>query len=120
VDIGKYKSRLVQEETRLSDEIARAEDAGADPGDVLTGDAADQSLRGERKEEQFRKADSKWSRLRQVREAIARIEAGSFGRCIVDGGPIEEKRLEAEPWTPYCKKHQEEFESVRPQGTPTL
>ncbi|HET8637377.1 MAG TPA: TraR/DksA C4-type zinc finger protein [Acidobacteriaceae bacterium] len=120
MDIGKYRSCLVQEETRLGDEIARAEDAGADPRDALTGDAADESARGERKEEQFRKADSKWSRLRQVRGALARIQTGTFGHCMVDGGPIEEKRLDAEPWTPYCKKHQEEFERARPQGTPTL
>ena len=58
--------------------------------------------------------------LRQVRGALQRIEQGTFGRCTVDGGPIEEKRLEAVPWTPYCLKHQQQLEAEQRTRTPTL
>jgi RNA polymerase-binding transcription factor DksA len=39
---------------------------------------------------------------------------------VVDGGPIEEKRLEAVPWTPYCLKHQKLLEAASQTRTPTL
>jgi len=51
--------------------------------------------------------------LAQVRAALKRIDAGTFGKCVVDGSPIEEKRLQAVPWTPYCLKHQQELEQRR-------
>jgi hypothetical protein len=31
------------------------------------------------------------------------VDNGTFGTCLVDGGPIEEKRLDAAPWTPRCE-----------------
>jgi DnaK suppressor protein len=55
-----------------------------------------------------------------VRVALRRIEAGTYGRCIVDGEPIDEKRLEALPWTPYCLKHQTELEERAGTRTPSL
>jgi RNA polymerase-binding transcription factor len=55
-----------------------------------------------------------------VRDALQRIEDGTFGKCIVDGGPIEEKRLEAIPWTPYCLKHERQNELSEPLETPSL
>jgi hypothetical protein len=36
---------------------------------------------------------------------MRRVEDGTFGTCVVDGGRIEEQRVEAVPWTPYCLKH---------------
>jgi RNA polymerase-binding transcription factor DksA len=35
-----------------------------------------------------------------------------LARCVVDGAPINEKRLL--PWTPYCLKRQQLFESSTP------
>ena len=58
--------------------------------------------------------------LQQVRDALTRVDAGTFGRCIVDGGPIEEKRLDAMPWTPYCLKHEQLRNAATPSSTPTL
>ena len=57
--------------------------------------------------------------LEHIRDALQRIEDGTFGRCVVDGEPIEKKRLEAVPWTPYCLKHQEQLEAPSRPG-PTL
>ena len=50
---------------------------------------------------------------------IAR-DAGTFGTCVVDGGPIEEKRLDAVPWTRYCLKHEALLEASSGSKTPTL
>ena len=58
--------------------------------------------------------------LEQVRAALKRIDDGTFGLCAVDGKPIEEARLEAMPWTPYCLKHQESIEATDGRKTPTM
>jgi DnaK suppressor protein len=55
-----------------------------------------------------------------VRDALKRIEEGTFGKCVVDGGAIEEKRLNAVPWTPYCLKHEQLLEKEHPRRMPTL
>ena len=45
--------------------------------------------------------------LRQVRDALQRIQAGTYGKCSVCGRPIEAARLEAVPWAEYCFEDQE-------------
>lgn len=40
--------------------------------------------------------------LAECREALARIEAGSFGRCVRCGETIARKRLEAAPYVRHC------------------
>jgi len=82
-------------------------------------DPGDRSLADETRDQHFTIATTDAGVLRELQEALSRIENGTFGRCVVDGGPIEEKRLEAVPWTPYCQRHQQQFESG-PSRTPTL
>jgi DnaK suppressor protein len=48
--------------------------------------------------------------LTEVEEALKRIDEGTYGRCIVGGELIPEKRLEAIPWTSRCLKHEEQVE----------
>ena len=104
------EQQLVARIGREAEVVREAADDRADPADVSRAD--------ELKDQTFAAADSDTAQLGQVREALARIDDGTFGRCIVDGGPIEEKRLEAIPWTPYCVKHQKEIEGAL--KTPTL
>ena len=40
--------------------------------------------------------------LREVDDALARIEAGAYGTCSVCGKEIPVERLEALPWTTLC------------------
>lgn len=114
-----YKRRLVQLEQelveRLGREVESARETREDQADV--GDLAHVD---ELKGQYFTIAQTDSTTLAQVRDALARIEDGTFGRCTVDGGPIEEKRLEAVPWTPYCIKHQEEREQAEYLRTPSL
>jgi len=43
--------------------------------------------------------------LTEVNDALARIEAGTFGRCEGCGQAIGKARLEALPYTRYCIQH---------------
>lgn len=42
------------------------------------------------------------SRLVRIREALGRMDKGTYGKCVVCGRTIPEERLEAIPDTPYC------------------
>ena len=45
------------------------------------------------------------NRYNDVLAALARMDAGTYGTCLVSGEPIEEDRLEAEPAAKTCKAH---------------
>lgn len=44
-------------------------------------------------------------RLKEVNNALAKMAAGTYGKCEVSGEPIEEDRLEANPAARTCKLH---------------
>jgi DnaK suppressor protein len=119
VNIEEYRRRLVAREKELQERLGRemgtAREAREDQADV--GDA---SVADELKEESFAIAETDSAILAQVRAALTRIDDGTFGRCVVDGGAIEEKRLAAVPWTPYCLEHQQELEQQARLRTPSL
>lgn len=115
-----FRKRLLAEELQLLARIERTETSAREPLEDSVHDLGDESVSDVLKEEQFKEADTYRMQLTQVREALQRIEDGTFGKCIVDGGPIEEKRLEAIPWTPYCLRHEQQLESSEQLDTPTL
>ena len=45
--------------------------------------------------------------LREIADALQRIEHGTYGVCLECEEPISVKRLEAVPWARYCVKCQE-------------
>lgn len=40
--------------------------------------------------------------LREIDEALLRIQAGTYGVCLERGIPITRERLDAKPWARYC------------------
>jgi hypothetical protein len=56
-------------------------------------------------------------RLTEVREALNRLQAGDYGKCILCSGPIESDRLKAMPWTPYCQEDQRKLDSKKDPGS---
>ena len=106
MNVHDYRQRLLDVEAHLSargaDEREQARQQVVDDPH----DTADDSVTDEAESEDFTEAELDATVLQQVRDALQRIDDGTFGRCVVDGEPIEPKRLEAVPWTPYCLKHQ--------------
>jgi DnaK suppressor protein len=47
-------------------------------------------------------SDAARDRLRQIGEALARIDAGTYGQCSRCGGPIGAERLAARPTANTC------------------
>ena len=48
--------------------------------------------------------------LKEIDEALNRIEEGSYGICQGTGKLIAKARLEANPWAKYCVKYASELE----------
>jgi DnaK suppressor protein len=109
-DIEHFRTALLTRQRELEEEIARFEEnvktaQGAeveDPIDVVTSSQAKSAAATET----TIAADT----LSAVRAALQRIETGEYGICVDCGRPIEEKRLEAVPWTPYCLEDQEKHD----------
>ena len=101
-----YRKRLLELQENLSARTDRAlaevreqhMDSAHDVGDSSVADVA--------AEENFTEAELDSAILGKVQEALRRIDDGTYGKCVVDGGPIEAKRLDAVPWSEYCLKHQ--------------
>jgi len=119
MDVNSYKQRLLELEASLSSHLRR-DLASAREQLVDTGaDVGDASVADESESEDFTEAELDTTTLQQVQVALRRIENGTFGQCLVDGGPIEPKRLDAVPWAPYCVRHQKLLENTS-QPKPTL
>jgi DnaK suppressor protein len=120
VDIERYRRDLLTKERELAARLEKSSAAAPDPGDQSVRDDGDESVQNEAQEAQLRDAEADWSVLNQVRDALTRIENGTYGLCLVDDERIDARRLDAIPWAPYCRKHQELLEQAGPPRRPTL
>jgi DnaK suppressor protein len=55
----------------------------------------------------IRQIESDFSRLQSVKLALARIEDGTYGTCLMCEEEISPKRLHALPWASYCIRCQD-------------
>ena len=58
----------------------------ADPGAALTAEGVDDAV-----------AETLRNRLTAIDGAIARLDAGTYGRSVLSGDPIPDERLDADP-----------------------
>jgi DnaK suppressor protein len=56
--------------------------------------------------------------LREIADALQRIEHGTYGVCLECEEPISAKRLEAVPWARYCVTCQEQIAARAALGEP--
>ncbi|MHC4556912.1 MAG: TraR/DksA family transcriptional regulator [Planctomycetota bacterium] len=54
--------------------------------------------------------DSERKLLREIDNALGRIEKGTYGVCEGTGKPIRKARLEAQPWARYCVDYARKLE----------
>ena len=114
---------LVKREELLDDIVGLAEEADlvgreqglvprVGPGDASEGPQEFEDIAVDYRETQREQSllISEQTLLREVEDALGRIEDGTYGRCIVCGKLIPEKRLEAIPWAARCVKDEEQVE----------
>ena len=120
MNVQHYRERLLSLEQELSSRTAPASARGRSQTADSSRDIGDDSVADENASEAFTEAEADSATLQQVRDALRRIEDGTYGKCQVDGGPIEAKRLEAVPWAQYCLAHQASQERSDGLKTPTM
>ncbi len=65
----------------------------------MSGDEADLAQAHISQTQALNQRDKLLTKLREIDQALARVETGSYGICEETSEPIEEKRLLAIPWT---------------------
>jgi DnaK suppressor protein len=105
-----FKQRLLAKQKELLERIAAASNEGRQARSAEVEDTADEATSSELKSTAFAVGTLETKTLEQVRTALRRIEDGTYGKCIDCGRPIEPARLEAVPWTPYCRADQEKHD----------
>ena len=116
IDTEKYKKKLGEEKALLTEELSsighvnpkNPVDWVADPDNKAVPETADKNLLADRHENYEKRVDitaTLEERLNNVNLALTRIEEGVYGTCSVDGGEIEEDRLDANAAATTCKEH---------------
>ncbi|MDX9822611.1 MAG: RNA polymerase-binding protein DksA [Syntrophales bacterium] len=101
-------SELLNEAEKTVSEMTDGRENYPDPNDRA-------SLESDRNFE-LRIRDRERKLIQKMKEAIKRIDDGTFGICEECGGPISEKRLMARPVTTQCidcKTKQEKLEKLK-------
>ena len=104
----KEKLLTLREDILNSGILNNHEDMKVDPEDLS--DEADLANSTINQQVSFSIRAREMAKLRRVERALAKIEEGTFGYCEESGDPIEQKRLENQPWTEYCIEVAEEKE----------
>ncbi len=110
MEMEHFRQRLLAREQELIDYIARFENEARESRTAEVEDPIDQVTSSEMKAARFQESTLAAETLKQVRDALQRINERSYGRCIDCDRPIEPARLEAVPWTPYCLEDQEKHD----------
>jgi len=109
VDRNAMRERLVRERADLQGTVERIRERLAVPqrdsgGEIALVDQhpADAASETEARELDVARQTMFEAKIALIDEALARLERGKYGRCVVCGQPIPEERLELVPETPYC------------------
>ena len=98
--LGRMKDRLVEEQERLEMELkdlpvhTEMDDAEEGNEEGIEVDEVNADISAQLKDD-----------LKKIQEALARIDAGTYGVCSVGKESISEARLEVIPWADTCTEH---------------
>jgi RNA polymerase-binding protein DksA len=110
IDTDRFRDLLVKEQEQLRTQMENhdigANDLTGETGELVSSsndnhpaDTASETFEREL-DEGIEEGAAR--RLREVEDALARVDEGTYGTCAACGKPIGEERLEAVPWTTLC------------------
>ena len=121
MDIPHFRQLLLDKQKDLEQQMDKlgTESREADTTDVH--DGVDLANASEERSSSLTLAAKEFDLYREVTAALARIEQGTYGKCLACGKEIEAARLEAVPWAAYCLADQAKIEAAEEvTGGPTL
>ena len=109
-NLDEIRTRLLARQAELEQGANRFSQNALESGDAEVQDEIDQVTSSEAKTASMELSSLQLRALQDVRGALERLDAGTYGQCVVCGQPIEPARLRALPETPYCIKHAKQAE----------
>jgi len=120
MNMVELKKRLQEKERELLADIARTEAEARSSRVAEVQDHTNGIVSSESKESLFQETSADWSVFTQVRDALQRIENGTYGTCVDCGRHIGDDRLDSVPWTLYClddqNRHDREYATQQTAG----
>ena len=104
-----FKEMLLQKQSALTGIVRRTEDYGREKNQNV-GDMTDIAVESYTREFLFGKSAGDRRILRDIEDALARIDAKTYGFCTNCDNEINPRRLEAVPWAALCVKCQDLLE----------
>ncbi|HLQ10524.1 MAG TPA: TraR/DksA C4-type zinc finger protein [Ktedonobacteraceae bacterium] len=115
IDLKVMRKRLEDKQAELQRSLAGLTEAQPQPVDPIEANEGAPDVEEvavdflEMQQEQSIRVNEQ-ALLTEVQEALKRIEQGTYGKCVVCGRPIPEKRLEAIPWAARDVEHEAALE----------
>ena len=100
--LEKVRQQLEVKRNEVLEGVSRARAMGAEEDDAGAPDIADRATSAFQREFSFSLTESENRVLRLVYEALARLDKGTYGKCVNCQQPIEDARLKAIPWARHC------------------
>jgi DnaK suppressor protein len=99
IDLSGARERLAAERARLLTELGEPIEG---PGQMTYGSQAAAATQVFAQQRDLALRDHQKVQLRQVEQALASLDGGSYGRCASCGEAIATERLAAIPWVALC------------------
>ncbi|MBN1343086.1 MAG: TraR/DksA C4-type zinc finger protein [Phycisphaerae bacterium] len=105
------RATLVGDVTNMTDEALR-QDRQTSSGDLSNMPIHMADLGSDNFEQEFTLGliENSHAVLREIDEALQRIDEGGYGVCLGTGRPISKARLKAKPWAKYCIEYARKLE----------
>lgn len=107
-ELSSYRDLLLQKRALLTGNDDRVADSVSDGS---SGDEADQGAEAFETSFQFSLMQNQTTVLKDIDDALKRIDDGSYGVCLETGEMIPKARLKAIPWAKYTVEAQRMLEA---------
>jgi DnaK suppressor protein len=104
------RERLLSQRQEILDLYTHDLRVGKEAADEASEDIVDRANNAYQREFMFNLSGGERRMLRQVEDALERLDQGEYGTCAHCREPIGSKRLKAIPWARYCVDCQEKEE----------
>ena len=98
-NLKKLRKRLEDRLSELQAETKTIDSELREPGDQ---DTEERAIELESEEVLESLGIAAVAEMQQIENALNRMETGTYGICVVCGDDIDDRRLEAVPYTPRC------------------
>jgi DnaK suppressor protein len=125
-DVRRFRRKLEADRTEAIGSLTRLGSEARKLDEDSPQDHVDRSVTYFARESLFEQGNQLWTTVKMIDEALRRVRNCTFGICVSCGDDIRLARLEAIPWTQYCRRCQERLEqdgqyksllSARPVGS---